>query len=72
MNISCTKLWKSLLDKKIKKMTLKEHTHISLGTYIKLNSDEYISFEVLSRICNFLNCDIGDVMEFVPQNNIRD
>lgn len=65
MNVSYTKLWKLLLDKKMKKTELKEATHISPSTYTKLNNDEYISLEVLSRICSILKCDIGDIMEFV-------
>jgi len=66
MNVNYTKLWKFLLDKKVKKTELKEAARISPGTYTKLNNDEYISLEVLSRICLVLDCNIGDIMEFVP------
>lgn len=66
MNVSYTKLWKLLLDKKIKKIELKEAAHIAPGTYTKLNNDKYISLEVLSRICLVLDCNIEEIMEFVP------
>ena len=66
MDVSYAKLWKLLIDRKIKKSELKEAVHIAPGTYAKLNNDEYISLEVLSRICLVLNCNIGDIMEFIP------
>lgn len=58
------KLWKLLIDRKIKKTQLKEACKISPTTYARLNNDEFVSLEVLSRICGYLNCDIGDVMSF--------
>ena len=63
--ISYAKLWKLLIDRKIKKTQLKEAARISPGTYAKLNKDELVSLEVLIRICKVLNCDIGDMCEVV-------
>ncbi len=65
INISYAKLWKLLIDRKIKKTQLKESARISPGTYAKLNKDEFVSMEVLARICMVLHCDIGDICEFV-------
>ena len=61
-----SKLWKLLIDRKIKKPDLKREAQISPGTYAKLNRDEFVSMEVLARICAVLDCDIGDIVEMVP------
>ena len=61
-----SKLWKLLIDRKIKKPDLKREAQISPGTYAKLNRDEFVSMEVLARICAVLDCDIGDIVEMIP------
>ena len=32
----------------------------------KLSKDENVSMDVIEKICTVLNCDVGDIMEFVP------
>lgn len=61
---SYSKLWKLLIDRKMKKNELKREAAISPGTYAKLNRDQFVSMDVLARICSVLDCDIGDIMEF--------
>lgn len=65
--VSYSKLWKLLIDRRIRKPELKASAHISPGTYAKLNNDQFVSMEVMARICDELQCDIGDVMEFVAK-----
>ncbi|KJS02129.1 MAG: hypothetical protein VR68_03655 [Peptococcaceae bacterium BRH_c4a] len=69
MAISYIKLWKLLLDKKLKKTDLLSLAGISTTTLAKLSKDQPVSMEVMGRICNTLSCDIGDVMEIVPNQN---
>lgn len=66
MKISYIKLWKLLLDKKLKKTDLRQLADISTTTLAKLSKDQPVSMEVMTRICRALACDIGDVMEMVP------
>lgn len=66
MAVSYIKLWKLLLDKKLKRVDLKERANISSSTLAKLGKDEYVSMEIMERICEALDADIGDVMQFVP------
>lgn len=63
MKVSYIKLWKLLLDKKLKKTDLLELADISTATLAKLSKDQPVSMEVMGRICKTLSCDIGDVME---------
>lgn len=64
MRITYNKLWKKLIDLNMKKYQLRETAHISSNSMAKLGKNEYVSMEVLSKICECLNCDIGDICEF--------
>ncbi|MBB5182680.1 helix-turn-helix domain-containing protein [Catenisphaera adipataccumulans] len=66
MAVSYKKLWKMLIDKEMKRTELRDAVDMSTNTLAKLGKNEYISLEMLDRICTYLNCDIGDVMEIVP------
>ena len=57
-----------LIDKKMKKSALTELADVSSSTIAKLNRDEYVSLEVLERICRALRCDIGDVVELTEES----
>lgn len=63
MGVSYNKLFKLLIDKKIRKTELASKANISAATLAKLSKDENVSLDVLVRICSVLNCDIGDIVE---------
>lgn len=60
------KLWKLLIDKEIKKTELSEKANISMTSIAKLGRNENVNTEILNKICVALNCDVSDIMEFVP------
>ena len=64
MKTSYGKLFKILQDRQIKKTELKEKTKLGWSTISKLSNNREVSMEVLKKICEFLNCDIGDIVEF--------
>jgi hypothetical protein len=66
MGMSYNKLWKLLIDKKMKKSDLRKRAGISSSSLAKLTKDENVTTEVLGKICQELQCDIADIMEFVP------
>lgn len=68
MKISYNKLWKILIDKKMNKSDLREMTKMGPNTMAKLGKDETISMDVLLRICEALKCDVGDIMEVIPDD----
>lgn len=68
MAVSYKKLWKLLIDKDMKKKDLRAATGISTTTLAKLGKDENVNTEILSKICTALNCDVGDIMEMVPDD----
>lgn len=61
--ITYTKLWKLLIDKKMKKTDLIKQANISSSTLAKLSKDFPVKIEVIDRICLLLNCKIEDVLE---------
>lgn len=65
MAASYTKLWKLLIDRNLNKTNLREIAGISTGTLAKLGKNDYVSTEVLEKICKALRCKIEDVIEFV-------
>ena len=66
MAISYNGLWKLLIDKGMKKLDLKEVTGIGTGTLAKLSKNEPVSMEVLQKICQALGCNIGDIVDYIP------
>lgn len=70
MGISYKRLWKILIDKDMKKKDLQVATGISWASIAKLSKGENVSMDVLIKICKVLECDIGDIMELIPDNNM--
>lgn len=66
MAVCYKKLWKLLIDKDLLKKDLRAMTGVSTTTMSRLSKDENVSTEILSKICSALNCDIGDIIEYVP------
>lgn len=67
MKISYKKLWLMLVEKDMSKATLRKELKLSAGTLTKLNKGEEVALSVLLRICDYLNCDIGDICEAVRE-----
>ena len=67
MNVSYNKLWKLLIDKNMKKMDLLEAVEMRPNTLAKMGRNEDVSMDVLKRICAYLQCDIGDIVEFIEE-----
>lgn len=63
MSVSYKKLWILLIEKHISKVQLRKSVNFSSATLTKLNKNEYVSMEILTRICKVLDCDIGDIVE---------
>jgi DNA (cytosine-5)-methyltransferase 1 len=69
MAISYDGLWKKLIDKKMNKTQLRLATGISTSTLAKLAKQEPVTLETLEKICNVLDCNIGDVVEFIKNQD---
>ena len=65
MAISYNNLWKILIDKEMNKGTLCNKAKISKGTMAKMTNNEPVTLTVIEKICEVLQCDIGDVVKIV-------
>lgn len=67
MEISYKKLWKVLIDKDMKKKDLQAAAGISWASVTKLSKGESVSMELLMKVCKTLECNIGDIMDLIPE-----
>lgn len=65
MAIKYYKLLDVMNRKGITKMQLKEMTGMGKATLAKISKNEKISIDVIDRICDVLDVQPGDIMEFV-------
>ena len=63
MDVNYNKLWKLLIDKGMKKTDLIVPTKIGPSTLSKLSKNKNVSLLVLIKICKYLNCNIGDIVD---------
>ena len=68
MALSYNKLWKLLIDRKMSAAELRKQADIAPNTMTRLRRDEEVTLTVLHKICSTLGVDIGDIMEFLPEN----
>ena len=69
MEASYKKLWKILIDQDMSKTDLRLKAGISTMALAKLGKNENVSIDVLKKICKTLDCNIGDIMDLVPEKN---
>ena len=67
MKFSYSKLWKILIDKKMMKKDLMLQANITSSTMAKMGKDLPVSMEVLGRICEALDCNIGDIVDYIKE-----
>ena len=67
MALSYNRMWKLLVDKKMSKADLRKAADIAPNTMTKLRRDEAVNLAILGRICQVLNCDFGDIMEYIRE-----
>lgn len=65
MKISYKKLWMRLIEQEVSPATLRKDLNIATGTMTKLRRNEEVALSVLLRICEYLDCNIGDICDAV-------
>lgn len=68
MRISYKKLWILLIERDITPAMLRKDLNIASGTMTKMRRNEEVALSVLLRICEYLNCNIGDICDAVQIN----
>lgn len=71
MNVQYNKLFKLLIDRKIKPSELRDRAGVSRNIIGRMNNDEFISMESVAKICAVLNCGVDDILEFIyPESEV--
>lgn len=65
MAVSYNRLWKLLIDKKMSQSDMRKAAQIAPNTLTRMRKDEEVTLTVLSRICKVLDCDFGDIVEYI-------
>lgn len=65
MAVSYNKLKKLLVDKNMNMSDLRKQTKVAPNTMTKLNKNEYVNMDILCKICHVLECDFGDIVEYI-------
>ena len=69
MKISYKKLWILLIEKNISPATLRKDLNIATGTMTKMRRNEDVALSVLLRICEYLDCNIGDICDAIKKED---
>jgi len=65
LRISYKKLWILLVEKEISQAQFRKDLNIATGTMTKMRKNEEVALSVLLRICEYLDCNIGDICDAV-------
>ena len=66
MALCYKKLWKLLIDRDMTRADLRGETGIAPATIAKMSRGESVGACVLERICKSMQCNIGDIVDYVP------
>ena len=72
MQISYKKLWILLIEKNITQANFRKDLNIATGTMTKMRKNEEVALSVLLRICEYLDCNIGDICDAIKIDKIEE
>ena len=67
MAVQYNKLFKMLIDRKMTNNQLAKQAGISLNIITRLKRGEYISMQTIEKICIDLDCNVDEILEFIPE-----
>lgn len=71
MCFSYERLWELTLKKRINKTSLRDMAGITNSTLSRLSKDETVSMEALARLCEALQCQLEEIVEYKLENKYR-
>ena len=66
MAIWYNKMWKLLIERNMSTADLRKNANIAPNTMTKLRRNESVNVAILSRVRAVLQCDFGDIIEYIP------
>ena len=71
MVVCYDKLWKLLIDKKMKRTDLVKQAKISTNVLARMGREEPVSMESVGKICRLLECTVDEILEFNNTDGIK-
>lgn len=66
--ISYDKLWEVMKERGISQYALIKQHKVSPGQITRLKRNESVSTHTIEMFCKILNCDVGDIMKYTPDD----
>ena len=66
--ISYDKLWEMMKLRGVTQYALIKQYHVSPGQITRLKRNESVSTNTIEMFCRILNCDVGDIMQYIPED----
>lgn len=67
MKVSFKKLWVLCAEKEMSKAELRKRAGLSSATFTRLRKNEEVNLSVILNIADVLDCNAGDMMDFVKE-----
>lgn len=71
MAFSYNKLWKLLIDRKMIKKDLMAKANFTSTTMAKMGKEMPVSLEILGRICKVMEVNIGDIIDYIDEEESK-
>ena len=72
MEISYKKLWILCAERSLSKGDLRKQSGLSPATFTKQRRNKEVSLAALMKIARVMHCNIGDMMDFIPDGSAAD
>lgn len=69
--ISYDNLWKTMKERGVSQYTLIKQYHVSPGQITRLKRNESVSTNTIEMFCRILDCQVSDIMEYIPDTEKR-
>ena len=69
MKVSFKKLWVLCAENEMSKADLRKKAGLSSATFTKLRKNQEVNLSVLLKIADVMNCNAGDMMDFVKDES---
>lgn len=71
-SISYRKLFEVMEEKGIKKKDLREKYNMSPTIVNRLKNNSNVAIDTIMYLCEILKCQPGDILEYIPEEEIKD
>ena len=70
MKVSYKKLWILCAEQEMTPAHLRKKAGLASATFTKLRKNQEVNLSVLLRIADVLHCNAGDMMDFIPDDQV--